>query len=66
MIKPFYCEICSIPDESTLVVHRNGKCPVEQKEHGFHFCPNCGFKLSESSSVSSEDKEILNDMNKRY
>ena len=47
-------------------MHRNGKCPVEQKEHGFHFCPNCGFKLSESSSVSSKDKEILNDMNKRY
>ncbi len=64
MIEPFYCTICSIPDESTLVVHRNGKCPKKQKVHGFHFCPNCGYKLSESL-VSRTEEEKLNDMNMR-
>jgi len=64
MIKPFYCTICSIPDEGTLIVHRNGKCPKEQKVHEFHFCPNCGYKLSESI-VPSTEKEKLNDMNMR-
>ena len=64
MIKPFYCTICSVPEESILIVHINGKCPKEQKVHGFHFCPNCGFKLS-NSLVMSEEEELLNDMNKR-
>jgi len=64
MIEPFYCTICSIPDESILVVHRNGKCPREKKTHGFHFCPSCGYKLSESL-VSRTEEEKLNDMNMR-
>ena len=25
MIEPFYCTICSIPEESILIVHINGK-----------------------------------------
>ena len=64
MIKPFYCVICSIPEESTLIVHINGKCPKEQKVHGFHFCPNCGYKLSESLVFSTEE-ENPNDTNMR-
>ena len=64
MIQPLYCTICSVPEESTLIVHINGKCPKEKKVHGFHFCPNCGYKLSESLD-NSQEKENLNDMNMR-
>jgi len=64
MTSAFYCTICSVPEESTLIIHRNGKCPKEQKTHGFHFCPSCGYKLS-SSLVSSTEEEKINDMNMR-
>ena len=58
MIQPFYCTICSVPEESTLIVHINGKCPKEKKVPGFHVCPNCGYKLSESLD-NSQEKENL-------
>jgi len=56
MLEPFYCTICSIPEEKTLIVHTSGKCPKEQKVHGLNFCPNCGFKLSDSKVLSVDEE----------
>ena len=57
MLAPFYCSICSLPDEKILIIHRNGKCPKEQRIHGFKFCPSCGYKLS--SSIENSEDEVI-------